>query len=388
MSKRFVRVACGLLALCLLVARPAYSASETVVYSFKGGNGDGSDPAAGLINIGRALYGTNGEGGPNDVGAVFKVTPKGSETVLYFFQLTDGVGPLGIDPYASLIDVGGVLFGTASQGGANGHGAVFSLTKKGKYSVLYSFAGGEDGSYPIASLTNVGGLIYGATANGGANGTGAVFTVTQTGAEKVLHSFGSSTDGQNPMAGLIKVGDDLYGTTYRGGAHGFGTVFKLTPAGKEKVIYSFAGGSSDGANPAANLINIGTTLYGTTYAGGSGTTGSCDAGCGTAFKVTLSGEETVLHLFVSGNDGANPASGLVNVGGTLYGTTLFGGAKLFGTIFSVTPGGVENVEYTFLQEGGDGGGPAGGLINLDGTLYGTTRGGGSFSQGTVYKFIP
>jgi uncharacterized repeat protein (TIGR03803 family) len=84
------------------------------------------------------------------------------------------------------------------------------------------------------------------------------------------------------VAGLTQGSDgNLYGNTYQGGAFGLGTVFEITPSGTETVLHSFAGGSSDGANPSANLVQSSDgNLYGSTGAGGAG-------GHGTFFKVAL-----------------------------------------------------------------------------------------------------
>jgi uncharacterized repeat protein (TIGR03803 family) len=203
------------------------------------------------------------------------------------------------------------------------------------------------------------------------------------------------------------VGGTLYGTTQTGGGTGCeggvgcGTVFKVTPKGVESVLYSFQGGS-DGALPLGDLINVLGTLYGTTYGGGATGTGCANGGCGTVFKVTLKGVESVLHSFQGGSDGANPNAGLVNVGGTLYGTTTQGGDGTgagcadggCGTVFNVTPKGVESVLQSFAG-GSDGASPSGDLINVLGTLYGTTnKGGGTgcggpgFGCGTVFKVTP
>jgi uncharacterized repeat protein (TIGR03803 family) len=58
----------------------------------------------------------------------------------------------------------------------------------------------------------------------------------------------------------------LYGTTQRGGANNAGTVFELRRSGGERVLHSFKSGL-DGAQPIAGLIDVHGTLYGTTYAG-------------------------------------------------------------------------------------------------------------------------
>jgi len=167
----------------------------------------------------------------------------------------------------------------------------------------------------------------------------------------VVYSFKGGSDGAEPQAGLIEVGGALYGTTFLGGTacgyeDGCGTVFQITTAGVEKVLHSFGNGS-DGTFPRAPLIDVGGTLYGTTQYGGSTVCGESEANhCGTVFKITVAGEETVLHSFKGGKDGATPVAGLIAIGNTLYGTTVSGGTGTddpcihvpagCGTLFSIT----------------------------------------------------
>jgi uncharacterized repeat protein (TIGR03803 family) len=111
-------------------------------------------------------------------------------------------------------------------------------------------------------------------------------------------------------------------------------VFSITPSGTETILYSFNG--SDGSGPVATLLNVNGTLYGTTKGGGAYGYG------GTVFSITLSGHETVLHSFeqtrTAGGqfDGLYPESGVIDVNGTLYGTTAFGGRLGVGTVYSIT----------------------------------------------------
>jgi uncharacterized repeat protein (TIGR03803 family) len=191
-------------------------------------------------------------------------------------------------------------------------------------------------------LINVKGTLYSTTIYGGVNNEGTVFAITTSGTETVLHSFGGSGDGKEPDGGLINVKGTLYSTTVYGGVNckssGCGTVFAITTSGKETVLHSF-GATGDGEDPYAGLLNVNGTLYGTTLYGGSG---SCSyrgiSGCGTVFSITPSGTEAVLHSFGgSGDDGENPHSGLINVKGTLYSTTFSGGANDYGTVFSISP---------------------------------------------------
>jgi uncharacterized repeat protein (TIGR03803 family) len=191
-----------------------------------------------------------------------------------------------------------------------------------------------------------------------------------------LYSFqGGSGDGANPQAGLLDVEGTLYGTTESGGPNGYGTVFAIAPSGTETVLHYFGTGSGDGTFPQAGLINVNGTLYGTTFQGGT-------HDLGTVFAITPSGTETLLYSFMgkcngSCTDAAYPLAGLLDVNGTLYGTSQQGGANNLGTVFTITPSGTETVLYGF--KGGkvrDGQFPQAGLINVKGTLYGTTYEGG------------
>ena len=153
------------------------------------------------------LYGTTSSGGASGNGTVFKITAAGSESVLYSFG-TDDAGIWSANPQAGLVmDAGGNLYGTATTGGAKGYGAVFQITPGGSESVVYSFAGTPDGANPLAGLVmDASGNLYGTTGSGGANGNGTVFKVTPAGVATLLHSFAaqwSTSDGGNPQAGLV-----------------------------------------------------------------------------------------------------------------------------------------------------------------------------------------
>jgi uncharacterized repeat protein (TIGR03803 family) len=378
----------------------AEAQTETVVYSFAGFP-DGASPVGGLIKVkdlnnSKLLYGTTGYGGSDDYGTVFSVNPKtGAETVLYSFQNN---GTDGTIPVAALINVNGTLYGTTKWGGSAvcGCGTVFSLNPdSGTEKVLYSFQGGTtDGSFPTAGVINFKGKLYGTTFSDAAYRGGMVFSVDpNTGAETVLHSFGSGTDGVDPQAGLIEVNGMLYGTTNVGGTNGGGAVFSLKPkTGKETVLYSFCSQANctDGAQPEGGLINVNGTLYGTTLNGG---TGSCDLGCGTVFSLNPNtGTETVIYSFKGAPDAQNPQTDLVDLNGTLYGTTPFGGtSNFYGAAFAVDPNtSAETVLHSFCSEQNctDGRLPYSSLIAFKGALHGTTFSGGAKGGGTVFSIVP
>jgi uncharacterized repeat protein (TIGR03803 family) len=349
--------------------------------SFVAGCG-GSQPSIGAPGVMQQRSGAASESAAVTRATLHRVLPASYYRVLYRFRHRGGNGA---QPSASLLNVNGTLYGTTEFGGsgcASGCGTVFSVTTTGRKVTLYRFQGGNsDGAQPAANLINVHGTLYGTTLLGGTANGGTVYSVSTTGSEKVLHSFGLGTDGRVPYAGLIDVNGTLYGTTSSGGSEcknysGCGTVFSVTTTGNEKTLYSFSG-SPDGNEPLAGLVNISGTLYGTTHSGGDS---ECFSGCGIVFSVTTTGSEKVLHSFAGGPDGANPDANVINGENTLYGTTYGGGASGYGTVFSVTTSGVEKVLYSF-SGGSDGSDPAGGLIGVRGTMYGTTEYGGSGCRG-------
>ena len=318
------------------------SGAEEVLYSFPEGN-----PTSGLVDVKGILYGTVYTGGGFGNGELYSLDPEtGDFAVLHSF----GGGHDGSNPYSAPVYANGTLYGTTEYGGAHGAGTVFAFRlKTGAETVLYSFCrkqrGCADGAYPYAGVIDVNGVLYGTTEFGGGagceqSGCGTVFSLDPgTGAEKVLYAFchqKKCADGESPTAGLIAVNGTLYGTTGLGGkginGFGDGTVFALDAnTGTESVLYSFCSeqNCADGEVPQAGLSAVNGTLYGTTeYSGANGG--------GVAFSfVPAAGTETVLHSFGSDGDGLNPGAALIDEKGTLYGTTFSGGSGNGGTVFAL-----------------------------------------------------
>ena len=193
----------------------------------------------------------------------------------------------------------------------------------------------------------------------GDNDVGTVFKITTNGTLTTLYSFTAVPDGANPAAGLVQGSDgSFYGTTYNGGTVydplyrtvfkispngepsavpmgfaflGYGTVFKITPNGVLTTLYSFTG--TDGANPAAGLVEGSDGyFYGTTAGGGTNV-----YGYGTVFRISTNGALTTLYSFTGGNDGAEPFAGLVQGSdGSFYGTTEYSDQRGAGTVFRLT----------------------------------------------------
>src|SRR5271155_6051625 len=289
-------------------------------YSFDGTNG--SQPYAGLVQAANGdFYGVTTSGGVNDLGTVFKFTPTGGLTTLYSFAAATGYAPLGGLTLAS----DGDFYGTASSGGPNtgqcspGCGTIFKITSKGKYTTIHNFNGIPDGGAPLATMVQApDGTFYGtASALGNADSYGTVFTITPKGKYTVVHQF-NNTDGAYPFGGLIFGTDgNLYGTAAYGGKYpNYGTVFKITTSGKFKTLHNFD--SKDGSYLYAGLVQ-GTNgeFYGATYAGGSST--ACPYGCGTVFSLSVG-----LGPFVE----TLPNSGKVGAAVRILGTDLTGATSV------------------------------------------------------------
>jgi uncharacterized repeat protein (TIGR03803 family) len=316
-------------------------------------NADGIGPNE-LVLLNGTLYGTASGGGNYGHGTVFRVSTDGSG----FATLHDFVGDAAVFDGAqpnSLTLVNGRLFGTTVFGY---DGTVFTINPDGaQYTNLFTFTGGGDGAWPNG-LALVDKVLYG-TAGGGGSGSnqgGTVFSINLDGSGFTpLYSFTNAT-GSSPRAGLIASGDTLYGTTRSGGNigdndSGWGTIFAIKTNGTGYVIlHAFSvpgvigldqnmfprGTNTDGAWPTAALALNGSTLYGTTYTGGS-------AGNGTIFAINTDGTGfTNLYSFSALNlntnlDGANPQwVGLTVSGITLYGTIRAGGPWGNGTVFSIS----------------------------------------------------
>jgi uncharacterized repeat protein (TIGR03803 family) len=252
------------------------------------------------------------------------------------------------------------------------------------FSVLLTFNGANGAGPDGGVLLDDAGNIYGTTVLGGTGrcpeGCGVVYMLNSAVRQVGVVSFDGS-DGSVPRAGLLRdASGNLFGTTANGGdmscypPYGCGTVFKMSRAGKETVLHRF-NGTPDGAGPVAVLVEDEEgNLYGTTEVGGL-------KGGGTVFKIDAVGHETILHNFAGpsgGGDGEYPHAGVIrDAEGNLYGTTYGGGALSEGTVYQINASGIETVLHSFTG-GPDGGRPASALlIDSSGNLYGTTQYGGN-----------
>lgn len=386
----------------ILATPSARAQAFSVLYTFKG-SPDGANPRAGLIRDSKGtIHGTTAGGGVtncqfNGCGVAFKLDASGKETVLHRFKK----GPLGggAQPVGGLArDAMGNLYGTASAGGYNcnnspGCGAVFKLDKTGKETVLLYFRDSATGANPGGLIRDSAGNLYGIASGGLCKGNcGLVFELSATNGYTVLYYFKGASDGASPAGGLVRdPAGNLFGTTSGGGGAGCGglgcgTVFKVNQSDQETVLHRFTGGA-DGAFPESKLIRDSAgNLYGTTTQGGG--SGCGGLGCGTVFRVSKNHQETVIYHFTGGTDGAFPSSGVVrDSAGNLYGTTYGGGSSTActggcGVVFKLDTTGAETVLHNFTG-GSDGATPAADLLlDSSGILYGTAYQGGTACGGS------
>jgi uncharacterized repeat protein (TIGR03803 family) len=370
------------MASCLVVfacALPAaaQTVTESVIYSFTGG-ADSRKPNGPPIQGGDGnLYGTtqgeNTIGNFTDFGSVWKMSTSGALTTLYHFTNDSD----GLTPAAPLYEGGdGNFYGTTSGGGGGGSGGsgladagtVFQISPAGGIPTnLYTFpipsevilANAPVGVAPETGLIEgTNGLYYGTTSTGGANSdgfgeaAGTLFTVSPTSALTVLSLYPvGSSGGSSSVQGSD---GNFYGVLTNGGA-GFGSVYKVTSSGNLTLLYNFQG-AGDGGNPLGPLVEgADGNFYGVTLLGSLPAAGFADVGNGTIFKITPAGVLTTLYVFNS-NGGSSAAEGeFPNAGlflggdGNFYGTVIGGGANNGGGIFQITPGGKYTLLYSFTS---------------------------------------
>jgi uncharacterized repeat protein (TIGR03803 family) len=160
---------------------------------------------------------------------------------------------------------------------------VFKVSPAGTETVLYSFTGGADGGAPGSGvIQDTQGNLYGSTNQGGAESSlcigghcGVVFKLSPTGIETVLHTF-TGTYGANPVRLARDVAGNLYGGTSAGGPYGgdfyhSGVLFEFTPcdsAYEFRILYSFTGGA-DGGGASGLVRDAAGNLYGMAGYGGA-----------------------------------------------------------------------------------------------------------------------
>ncbi|HEX3719759.1 MAG TPA: choice-of-anchor tandem repeat GloVer-containing protein [Verrucomicrobiae bacterium] len=265
----------------------------TTIYNFTAAAAPSS-----LALSGGTLYGMTA------FGKVLSINTNGSG----FTVSSTGAGSISSQGY---VVSGGTLYGICPDGGDYGWGSIFSINLNGTgYTTLYSFTGGDDGWDPVGTLMVSSGTLYGTASQGGTDGCGTVFSISTNGSGfTALYSFQDGSDGAFPLSGLVLSGNTLYGTTEGDTSSpeaNDGTVFAINTDGSGfTVLEDLPADGSQGANPYGALILSGNTLYGTTY-------GDDNLTDGTVFSVNTDGTQfSVLHSFTGESDGGMPHAALV-----------------------------------------------------------------------------
>ncbi len=351
----------------------------TLINSFDGSNG--ATPYAALTAAGNGLYyGTTSEGGALGQGAIFEFdSASGAITLKDSFNGSNGAGP-----DAALTAAGNsIYYGTTTRGGANDQGAVFEFDSTSGSITLKASFNGANGREPVTELTAAGnGIYYGVTESGGINDLGSVFEFNSTSGSITIKNSFNGTNGSQPEGALIAAGNGLYyGTTRRGGASNQGVVFEFdSTSGFITLKDSFNG--TNGSSPITGLTPAGNSLYyGTSWEGGNGN--------GTIFEFdSASGTITLVDSFAAdGSNGESPLAELTAAGnGIFYGTTQEGGANNEGVVFEFdSNSGKINLKDSF--DSSIGGSHASLMAAENGIFYGTAYGGVN-GLGTVIAFDP
>ncbi len=345
------------------------------------------------------LYGVTNVGGASNNGTVFKITlPGGAVTTLYSFTgAADGANPTT----GLVLATDGNFYGTTNAGGNSsgecapgGCGTVFKITPGGALTTIYTFQFGNDGAFPYTPLLQAkNGNFYGIN----------VFTIFEVTPGGVLTPISSNVDtncsGCFANSLIQGANGDLYGTSAAGGTNGDGAIFQISfSAGGSPtvtIVYNFCSqpNCTDGSTPSGPLV-LGTdgNFYGVASQGADA---NSDGGI---FKLTPAFQLTMIYTFCSQMncaDGITPTGLMQASDGNFYGTTIYGGANNFGTIFKITSAGALTTLYNFQvqpfapPQGSDNSSETyGGMVLVQdnsGNFYGTTSLGGANGNGSVYS---
>jgi len=339
------------------------SGTLTTLHSFNGADGEGPIGGVVLARDGN-FYGTTTGGGATSAGTIFRITASGTLTTLHTFRNKDGRFPesgltLGADGNLYGTTVFGGLYQNINCVNTLGElaycGAIFKITPGGTFTLLHSF-NGLDGFEPFQLTLGADGNLYGMTNGGGLNGVGTVFKITATGSFTSLYSFDfRNSIGDLPYGGLVQATDgNFYGTT---GGPIFGTIFEMTPAGVPTLLHTFE--DTDGCYPGGSLLQATDgSFYGTTtFCGTSGNGTVYNLGVGLSpfaltrptsgrvgTKVTILGNNLTGTTAVSFN---GTAASFKVLSDSEIATMVPAGATQ-GTVTVSTPGGTLNSNVVFV----------------------------------------
>lgn len=277
---------------------------------------------------------------------IIRMTPQGSFTTLAEMSFNPRE-PATIYPGSirgRLLQASdGNFYGVSGDGGRYRDGAIFRVTPQGAISWLHHFGeAATSPTYPEGPLAEMGGKLYLATKSGGTEGRGTVCRLTFDGGLQILHQFwtGNGTPA-SPGSGLMRAKDgNLYGATVGGGNAGNGAIFRITPQEIISRIGSFNG---------TWVLNQPYAPQGELLDGGNGSFyGVC---VNHVYRMSSGGEvSSFAHFNQAG--GRNPSGTLtLEAGGSLLGSTIFGGENGAGTLFRLHRSGLFSRVASFPATG-------------------------------------
>jgi uncharacterized repeat protein (TIGR03803 family) len=212
---------CGVILFCAVTAMASQAQTLTTLADFNGTNG--AIPLGLIQGFDGNFYGTTLEGGTQNEGTTFKMTPTGVLTTLHIScsegSCLDGGWPEGRLTQAT----NGNFYGPTDLGGTGNSGVIYRITSAGNYGVLYNFCSQPncaDGLIPVSVVQGRNGNLYGTTYGYRTNSPnlGTIFELTLSGTLTTLHTF-SGPDGSNPIGPMLQASNgNLYGTTGEGGS--------------------------------------------------------------------------------------------------------------------------------------------------------------------------
>jgi uncharacterized repeat protein (TIGR03803 family) len=374
------------------VGQTVFAQTYTNLHVFAG-PGDGAVPVGAFAISEGQLFGVTQAGGSGGAGVIYKMDFDGGNfSVCHNLDVNNYMD--GENPQAGVTLADGILYGATYGDVADGNpGTIYSLNGNGTgynpYPPLYPPKSTPNIQYP-AGLTIASNIIYAVSSFGGSTAyEGSIFRMNLDQSNitniynftDVPYPAQTNSDGANPRCTLVLIGNTLYGTAELGGAQGVGTLFSIQTDGLNfKVLHTFTGGTTDGSHPAATLALLGGTLYGTTYFGGT------NGGNGSIFKINTNGTGyKLIYSFNGFSEGGYPTSGVIPVGNTLYGMSGNGGATIGGGgfLYSISTNGTafknllnvsSNQGSTFYNS----------LVLTNTTLYGVASGGSPYTNGFAF----
>ena len=195
-----------------------------------------------------------------------------------------------------------------------------------------------------------------------------------------LSSFGALYDSfsvRGPYGSVLVSGTNLLGVA-GAGMWGNNVVFSLpadVSSGPASAHAFYMGSGYEGVEPAGGLTEQDGLLYGMTALSGA-------SGFGSVFTLDPNNyfAAQVLHTFAGGSDGFQPCGTVAVGGGALYGLTGLGGTAGQGTLFTVQINGDGYAKlHDFAGGASDGAQPCGSPVLGGALLFGVTAAGGSGS---------